>query len=788
MSTPVNTFFRLVSGMIETGLYVANTAFETMQSAVNGVTAEPKQPLPAEPQVGSPEDLDSAVAEFANRLTTIARFTPWEPVPIGNAIVRAAQHSFANFNPWDPRNVALPLKLGLSMASLATQQGLRGLATYKVLGISRFPSFVADTIEMYTDVAIFISLEYRELIDNLERRLAEAPDDAGTRIELGTTLTKLGLYDSAIEHLTKAAENPGRKGLALHELAVAHHRAGQLEQAARTGVDALIANPENQRALYWLWLTATRMGGYPEFVTAKHRMEVKAGYATPTVEFEDIAAKVGLDKISAGRGLAIFDYNNDGYMDVVVTATHGGVNLFRNNGDGTFTDVSVGSGLEYCVNSFAISVGDYNNDGYPDLYITRLGFFQGHCQLFRNNGDGTFTDVTKEAGVEVWGPTFAATWVDYDCDGHLDLFVCSNLGQLFDRKTPNRLFHNNGDGTFTDVTETCGLSTFWPTIGAAFGDYNDDGYPDLFLSNSLGRSQLYRNNGDGTFTDISSEAGVTSLCIGSVTFWCDYNNDGRLDIMQWSWSDHEDFIYSLRHGHGPPDGQPIRIYENNGDGTFKLRNWDIGLDGCWGSMSGNAGDFNNDGFIDIVLGNGSPRMDRLDPTILLEFDGKKFRNTTFAAGLPLYSKGHGATLADLFGDGRLSVLVAAGGAYPGDLLAMRVFYPKKLPGNYLNVRLVGVQSNRSAIGARVTVESGDLRQLREVSGGSNFGCMPLELHFGLGERKAIDKLEIRWPSGRRQSFEKLPANKTLEFTEGDASWVDVYARAKAAKPVLATRE
>jgi hypothetical protein len=419
-------------------------------------------------------------------------------------------------------------------------------------------------------------------------------------------------------------------------------------------------------------------------------------------------------------------------------------------------------------------VGDYNNDGYNDLFITRLGFFVGDAQLFRNNGDGTFTDVTEEAGLKIWGPAFNASWVDYDCDGRLDLFVANNLGGMFDRKTPNRLFHNNGDGTFTEVTEKAGLSTRWPTIGSAWGDYNDDGFPDLFLSNALGKSQLYRNNGDGTFTDVSAEAGITEYCMGSTCFWCDYNNDGRLDIVQFTWSDHENVIHTMRHGEGPPDGQPLRIYHNNGDGTFTLRDRDLGLTGCWGTMSGNAGDFNNDGHLDLVLGNGSPRMDRLEPPVLLENDGQRFHNITFAAGLPFGGKGHGATVADLFGDGRLSVLVASGGVYPGDLLTMRVFCPKRLPGNYLNVRLAGVKSNRSAIGARICLEAGTSKQYREVSGGSNFGCTPFEQHFGLATLEKVDAIQIRWPSGLVQRFANLPANDTLLFTEEQTTWAKVY--------------
>ncbi len=316
----------------------------------------------------------------------------------------------------------------------------------------------------------------------------------------------------------------------------------------------------------------------------------------------------------------------------------------------------------------------------------------------------------------------------------------------------------------------------WPTIGGAWGDYDNDGKPDLFLSNGLGRSQLYRNNGDGTFTDVSKEAGIDALCFGSPAFWWDYDNDGWLDIGQFSWSDHEDVLYTLEHGEGPADGHPMRVYHNNRNGTFTEVGREIGLTGCFGTMSGNAGDFNNDGFMDVVLGNGSPKMDRLEPMIVLENDGTKFHNITFSAGFPFLGKSHGVNMGDLFGDGRMSVLVAAGGAYPGDLLTTGVYCPTKLPGNYLNVRLKGTKSNRSAIGARVIVQAGGKTQMREVSGGSNFGCLPLEQHFGLAKTEAIDSVEVRWPSGLKQTFQGIPINKTVEFTEGQDSWLDVYLK------------
>jgi hypothetical protein len=777
MKTPFDALFQTPVSIMENSLLTMSAALRIMQKTVGALAGQEQTKLLGAPPLEGPQDIDSGVSEFVNRLARIARYTPWEVSELGTAsreILQAARHSFGFVDLSDPRNAAFPLQLALSFGSLIVQQGLRAVATYEVVGARGYPRFLDNIFEMFTEIQIFVGLEYRELIEKYEARLARVPGDDATRVELGRTQVKCGLHEEAARNLLEASRNPAVRAVALHEAAVALYRAGKFESAARIGSDALTADPANERARQWLWLTAQKLGGYPDFVPAEQRMEMNVGYDPPTVQFEDIAAKIGLDKTSAGRGTAVFDYDNDGFLDVIIAAAHGGCNLYHNNGDGTFTDVSVQSGIDACVNAFVLCAGDYNNDGYTDLFVTRLGFFGGEAQLLRNNGDGTFTDATAEAGLKVWGPGFCATWVDFDCDGNLDLFIANNLGGLFDRKTPNLLFRNNGDGTFTEVTQAAGLETIWPTIGAAWGDYNNDGYPDLFLSNAMGRSQLYRNNGDGTFTDVSADAGVATTCIGSTAFWCDYNNDGWIDIVQFAWSDHENVVHTMRFGEGPPDGQPLRVYHNNGDGTFTLRNRDIGITGCWGTMSGNSGDFNNDGNLDFVLGNGSPRMDRLEPPILLENDGARFRNVTFAAGLPFTGKGHGTNLADLFGDGRLSVLVAAGGAYPGDLLTTHVFCPKRLPGNYLNVRLVGVHSNRSAIGARLCLQAGGRKQYREVNGGTNFGCLPLEQHFGIADIEKIDSLEIRWPTGLVQTFTNLPINDTLRFTEGQSAWERVY--------------
>jgi tetratricopeptide (TPR) repeat protein len=786
MISPLDTLLRAPVGFLETGLMAMQASLETAQRTIEALAGLPTPAAVNGAPVNGPTDVDSAVSDLANRALRMVRQTPLDLAEMPRAtreLIGAAQKSFRFVNWLDPRSVLLPLRTALSAGSLATQSGLRVLAAYRTLGARRLLAFADYVAETFCDAYVYLGVHYPKLIERYHERLVRVPQDAATRLELGRVYNKLGLYRDAARELTQAAEDPAVRALALHEAAVAEYRSGHVAEAVRQGVAALNANPGNERARAWLWLSAQKTGGYPAEVPEAHRMSVKAGYAPASVEFEDIAATIGLDKTCAGRGMAVFDYNNDGYLDVAIAAASGGCSLYRNNGDGTFSDVSIESGLDRCVNGFVLAVGDYNNDGYQDLFVTSLGFFYGEGTLYRNNGDGTFSDVTKQAGIHCWGPAFAAQWVDYDCDGLLDLFVCNNMGQVFERRLPNRLFHNNGDGTFTEVCSQVGIHGFWPTIGGAWGDYDNDGYPDLFLSNALGGSQLFRNNRDGTFTDVTRQAGIRDdHCFGGVCFWLDYDNDGWLDVARLTWSDHEDVIHTLRHGEGPADGRPMRLYRNNRDGTFTRLNREIGLSGCWGTMSGNAGDLDNDGYLDLVLGNGGPRMDRLEPLVLMQNDGRgKFRNVTFSAGLPFTGKSHGTTLADLFGDGRLSILVASGGAYPGDLLTASVYCPKRLPGNYLNVRLVGTKSNRDAIGARIALQAGGRRQYREVSGGSSFGCLPFEQHFGLGDLTAVDSLEIRWPSGLRQRLEHLPINGTIRITEGLSAWADVYqARQEAA--------
>ena len=766
--------------LAEAGLMVSEAAFRTAQETVEKVTGADPEPAP-DALAHGPATLDQALADLANRTARIVYFTPPRPEALPAALddwSRAVRLSFERLDSGSANGLALALRTPLALGTLLTDAGIRGLKTLEVTGGSRYIDFVRFCFQIFSEFPVYMTLEYPELLERQRQWVDEHPEDAARRVELGRTLVKTGRYREAVEQLNEAAvraADPGVRSIALHEAGVASFFSGDYQGALGHECRALDANADNAPARYWGWLAAQRLGGYPEWVEPSERMEMRTGHAPATVEYEEISARVGLDKTSGGRGIAIFDYDGDGRLDVAIACAHGSLSLFRNNGDGTFTDVSIESGLYMGTQGFGIAAGDYENSGYPSLAVCRAGFFGGMVELWRNNGDGTFTDVSVSSGVSAWGPAFTCSWCDYDNDGRLDLFVCSNIGGLFDRRQPHKLYHNNGDGTFTEVAAAAGLVSRWPAIGHSWGDYDNDGYMDLFLSNAVGEPQLFHNNGDGTFTDVSVRAGLSLPVMAFNAQFCDIDDDGWLDIVQYTWGPHGDTVHSMQTGEAPPHGHPTRVYRNNRDGTFSLAGAELGLTECWGSMSGNAADLNNDGHLDLALGNGGPLMDRVEPLVILENDGHRFRNVTFSAGLPDMGKGHGVNCADLFGDGRQIILSATGGAFPGDLLTTAVFAPKRRPGNYLAVLLRGTRSNRDAIGARLKLVAGGREQHRVVNNGSNFGCLPPQQHFGLGTLTAADELEVWWPSGLREHFQHLPVNTRVRITEGEGRWVADHA-------------
>ncbi len=496
-------------------------------------------------------------------------------------------------------------------------------------------------------------------------------------------------------------------------------------------------------------------------------------------------------------GVALFDYNNDGLLDIFFTngaaiptlekssaVWHN--RLFRNNGDGTFTDVTERAGLKGLGYSMGVAAGDYDNDGYVDLYVTGVN----HNQLMHNNGDGTFTDVTAKAGVaglvpklgKAWSVT--AGWFDYNNDGLLDLLVINYLNYDIATAvhcvaqgypaycspveflgTPNILYRNNGDGTFTDVSEESHIAGYaGKGMGVSFADYDDDGHMDVFISNDTSQNYLLHNNGDGTFTEVGVEAGVAYNGFGNAisgmgTDFRDIDNDGRPDIFQ-----------TAMFGEGFP------IYKNLGGGQFQDVSSRAGLTGvtsrltAWGT---GIYDFDNDGYKDLFTAN----ADILDNAFLIAhrpygLPNGLFRNcgngtfedvsTTAGAGFLTPAAHRGAAFGDLNNDGRIDAVVTVLNGSPKILMNRT-----ENNAHWIILRLVGVRSNRDGLGTRVRVTTARGTQHNHATTAVGYNSSSdKRVHFGLADAAAVEEIELRWPSGIRQVLKDVKADQVLTVTEG----------------------
>ena len=508
---------------------------------------------------------------------------------------------------------------------------------------------------------------------------------------------------------------------------------------------------------------------------------------------------------TTGCGVAFFDYDNDGWLDIFfvngtrfeTTFPKGSEpisRLYKNNRDGTFTDVTLKAGLARTGWGQGVCVGDYDNDGHEDLFVS----YWGDCALYHNNGDGTFTDVAAKAGVTTRTTTGLKRWntgcafLDYDRDGHLDLYVANYIN--FDLKTAplpesgpclyeglvvacgppglegakDILFHNNGNGTFTDVSEKAGILKKQGTygLGVLVGDFDNDGWPDIYVADDSSPSALFRNNHDGTFTDMALESGVAFGADGKTQAGmgvtaADIYGSGQLAIFKTNFA-----------------GDTSTLYRNLGDGTFEDVTFQSGLGRNtrflgWGAC---FLDFDNDGWPDILTCNGhvypevrekaSESGYRERKVLYRNLGNGKFADVSLEAGPGILetAPGRGCALGDFDNDGDLDVVVNCVNDVPQLLRC-----DSALKNNWLKVKTIGTKSNRSGIGARVfCTPEGEHRQMDEVrSGGSYMSQSDLRVHFGLGKATKAD-VEIHWPSGAIDKHAGVPANQVLIAEEGKA--------------------
>jgi hypothetical protein len=553
-----------------------------------------------------------------------------------------------------------------------------------------------------------------------------------------------------------------------------HHQMAGAQSAFEQFRALLVGEPDNLEVRWLLNLAAMLTATYPRDVPEAQRIPPRALESDgPMPRFVDVAREAGVGQMSIAGGTIAEDFDGDGFIDIALSSVDfcAPLRLYRSRGDGTFEDRTGAAGLAGQLGGLNVAVTDYNNDGRPDIFVLRGGWeIPMRNSLLRNNADGTFTDVTREAGLSSGQhATHHAAWADFDNDGWLDVFIGHEL-------TPSQMFRNRGDGTFDDVTARAGVGATAFTKGVAAGDLDGDGWMDLYTSNMWGENFLYRNRGGGTFEEIGARAAVQQPFASFPTWFFDYDNDGRLDIFVSSYPPSVEEFAKHYFGQAPA-AEPMALYRNTGGWRFENVTARVGLDRAVPAMGSNFGDFDNDGFLDMYLGTGSPSYGAILPNLAFRNDGgRRFLDVTAATGLGHLQKGHGVAFSDLDHDGDNDIILNVGGAVPGDRYDDALF---RNPGGYgnswLSVRLVGEKSNRAAVGATITARlPGGAIRYREVTTGGSFGASPFRQHIGLGKATSVELLTVRWPaSGITQTFRNVPVNQAIEIRESATTFTIV---------------
>ncbi len=559
-----------------------------------------------------------------------------------------------------------------------------------------------------------------------------------------------------------------------------------LERGSRGAIDALNQilelEPESLKYRWLLNLAHMTLGEYPDEVPDRHLVPPGAFESEHQIpRFLDVAGQVGVGTRGLSGGALMEDFDGDGRMDIATSAwgLRDPLRLFVQTDRGSFEDRSEAAGLTGQLGGLNLSHADYDNDGDADILVLRGAwlFDQGNHpnSLLRNDGPDGFVDVTEEAGLLAFRPTHSGVWADYDNDGWLDLFIGNEPSDR--QRHPSELFRSRGDGTFEEVAGPVGLHVTGIVKGATWGDYDNDGLPDLYVSRFGEENMLFRNAGRGedgrwSFEDVTSRAGVGKPKNSFPTWFFDYDNDGWLDLWVASFggftSDSLTDFVSPYFGEDS-SGTPARLFRNRQDGTFEDVSEEVGLARTMVAMGANFGDIDNDGWLDIYLGTGEPMMTTLVPNLMFRNDrGQRFQDVTTAGGFGNIQKGHGVAFGDIDNDGDQDLYVTMGGAYSGDVYPNILFENPGFGHRWLTLRLLGVETNRSGLGARVKLvvsdgSGGPTREIHRVVGtGGSFGGSTLQLEIGIGDAESVTSLEILWPvSGRRSIYPEVPLDSVL---------------------------
>lgn len=536
-------------------------------------------------------------------------------------------------------------------------------------------------------------------------------------------------------------------------------------------------------ALWLLNIAAMTLGEHPDGVPEKYRIPPERFESKEEIpRFMNVAPDLGLDDFGLAGGVVLEDFDGDGLIDIMVSGYHPAeqMKLYGNRGDGKFEDRTHAAGLIGFLGGLNMIHADYDNDGDSDVLVLRGAWWGagGHHpnSLLRNDG-GKFRDVTFESGLGlVHNPTQTGAWADYDNDGDLDLFIGNESRR--EGPCPSQLFENRGDGTFVDVAARAGLDIQVFAKGVAWGDYDHDRFPDLYVTTYTSSNLLFHNEGDGTFIEVGEQLGVSGPKTSFPTWFWDFDNDGHLDLFASCYTGTSDNVsahYLGRDRHPEVAG----FYRGDGQGGFESIAESIGLDIPMLPMGANYGDINGDGFLDMYLGTGDPDASTLVPNLMfLNKGGKLFSDVTESGGFGNLQKGHALAFADFDNDGDMDVFEEIGGGYLGDEYFNALFENPGFGTRWLKVELEGVQSNRCAIGARIHLrakENGKERSIyRTISSGGSFGANPLRQTIGLGKSSEILRLEVFWPTtGKTQVLTGIELDSSILVVEGADSYVEL---------------
>jgi hypothetical protein len=637
--------------------------------------------------------------------------------------------------------------------------------------------------------------KFAEAADRFETALAESSDigvPPGLRVNFEAMLGVIHLRRGETENCLEC-RGPSSCIFPIAAEAVHQFPSGSRE-AIRHFQKYLDQRPDDLGVRWLLNIAYMTLGEYPGKVPPNQLIRLEPFRSRLDVgRFENVAHRVGLSARGPNMaGGSVFDdFSGDGLPDILSSSFDAdlGASLFVNRGDGFFDDRSLSSGLveqPLAVNTIQT---DFDSDGQLDVLLLRGGWEKpARLSLLRNKGGAVFEDVTLASGLFEPIASHSGAWGDYDNDGFVDLYVCGEFAvsdsdglygtaaalSISDPRNRCRLYRNRGDGTFVNVAETAGVCNDRFAKGATWGDYDGDGFVDLYVSNFGGGNRLYHNRGDGTFEDLAPKLGLTEPEKSFSCWFWDFDNDGLLDLFVNDYSG--DLQNAVASSLGLPHASKSRprLYTNLGTAGFRDVAPDVGLNRVALSMGSAFGDIDNDGFLDLYLGTGLPGFSALVPNLMFKnVDGKRFVDITASSGTGHLQKGHGVSFADWDCDGDLDLFIETGGAVPGDMAYNGLFQNPGHGRHCLKVKLVCTKTNRAALGARIRVDlvhpDGTTQSIhRQIGGGSSYGGNSLVESIGLSDAQTVATISVTWPaSGTRQTFRNVVADQTIEVTEGN---------------------